>query len=159
MPGQPAPTTTAKEGGNQTGTLTDPYRAYNFKLNIKGVNEGHFTECTGLAARVQSISYREGGAGPAVRRLPGRVDYSEVTLRYGLTTSAEMWQWFQSAIKGQVDRRDISIIMLGENGEEALRWNLTRAWVAEWQGAPLDALGNEAAVESMKIVFEGLERA
>jgi len=139
--------------------VTDPYRAYNFKLNIQGVNQGHFTECMGLAARVQSIAYREAGNNQVIRRLPGQVDYGEVTLRYGLTTSIEMWQWFMSAVKGKVERRDISIIMLGESGEEVLRWNLTRTWVSEWRGAPLDALGREAAIESMVLVFEGLERA
>ena len=40
---------------------TDPYRAYNFKLIIQGVTEGHFTECTGLTVKVDAIKYREAG--------------------------------------------------------------------------------------------------
>ncbi len=42
---------------------------------------------------------------------------------------------------------------------EALRWNLIDAWPSEWQGASLDASGRELAIESMTLVFEGLERA
>jgi phage tail-like protein len=154
-----APETSAAQGGAQTGTWVDPYRAYHFKVMVDQVTEGHFTECSGLAVRVRSIPYREGGGGPVVHRLPGPVDYGEVTLRYGLTNSTQMWQWFMSAVLGKVERRSVSIAELGEDGvTEVLRWNLDRAWVSQWRGALLDALGHEAAIESMTLVFESLER-
>ncbi len=139
--------------------MTDPYRAYNFKLDIQGVNEGHFTECSGLGIKIENLLYREAGDPPRVRCLPGKVTHGEVTLRYGLTTSSEMWQWFESGVSGKVDRKDISVLMLDETGDEVIRWNLFRAWISEWQGVPLDAMGHAAAVESMTIVFERLERA
>jgi phage tail-like protein len=142
------------------GTWKDPFRSYNFKVSVANVGDGHFTECSGLAARVQSISYREAGAGPVIHRLPGPVEYGEVTLRYGLTSSPELWQWFLSGLEGRVDRRTVTIAMLDEDGTtEVLRWSLDRAWVTEWRGALLDALGREAAIESMTLVFERLERA
>ncbi len=31
---------------------SDPYRSYNFKLEIDGVAEGYFTECSGLTPKV-----------------------------------------------------------------------------------------------------------
>ena len=145
--------------GAQTGQRLDPYRAYNFKLEIQGVTEGHFTECAGLAVKVNSIAYREAGAGQVVHRLPGPVDYAEITLRYGLTTSTQLWQWFQSAVKGSVERRNVSIIMLGDDGSTpVLQWNLINAWPSGWRGALLDAMGREAAIESLTLVFETLER-
>jgi len=85
----------------------DPYRAYNFKLEIQGVVEGHFTECDGLSVKVHSLAYREGGASQVTRRLPGPVEYSDVTLRYGLTASRELWDWFMSAVKGAVERKNV----------------------------------------------------
>ena len=36
----------------------DAYRNYNFKLEIQGVTEGHFTECDGMQVKVESIAYR-----------------------------------------------------------------------------------------------------
>ena len=39
----------------------DPYRAYNFKLQINGVNQGHFTECSGLGIKIEPVKYREAG--------------------------------------------------------------------------------------------------
>jgi phage tail-like protein len=148
------------ETGAQTGTFVDPYRAYNFKLVIQGVTEGHFTECSGMGIRVNPIAYREGGQAQVVHRLPGRVDYAEITLRYGLTASRELWTWFLTAIEGRVERKNVSIVLMDSQGASPVtQWDLVNAWPSSWQGAPLDALGNEAAIESLTLVFETLRRS
>ena len=73
------------QAAGQTGARKDPYRGYNFKLEIQGVTEGHFAECSGLDVKVHAISYREGGNSQVVRRLPGPVEYrSSSTGRFGL---------------------------------------------------------------------------
>lgn len=136
-----------------------PFGSFNFKLVIQGVTEGHFTYCTGLGVRVQAIKYREGGASQIVRRLPGRVEYGDVTLRYGLTTSRDLWQWLDAAAKGTVQRRNVSIVVLGADGvTEGVRFNLIDAWPASWTGAPLDAMGTDVAFEELTLVYEMLER-
>ncbi|HEY7708546.1 MAG TPA: phage tail protein [Candidatus Entotheonella sp.] len=144
----------------EPGTRNDPYRGYNFKLEIQGVTEAHFTECSGLGVRVNTIQYREAGGGQVVRRLPGPVEYADVTLRYGLTQSTELWEWMMSAVQGRVERKNISIVMLSDDGvTPALQWDLFEAWLSEWHGALLDAMGREAAIETMTLVYERMERA
>jgi phage tail-like protein len=144
-----------------TAGPVDPYRSFNFKLEVKkGLVEGHFTECSGLGIRVHPIRYREGGVGQIVRVIPGAVEYSEVVLRYGLTSSRDLWDWFMKSVRGQVERRNVSVIMLADNNaDEALRWNLVNAWPSEWRGATLDALGREAAIEELKLAYDSLDRA
>jgi phage tail-like protein len=151
---------TASTSGNAAaGGWTDPYRAFNFKVEVQGITEGHFAECSGLGMRLQVISYREGGNNQLTHRIPGAVDYAAVTLRYGLTRSAELWQWMQGIVQGNIDRRNVSIVMLEPDGNtEALRWNLLNAWPSECVGAPLNAGGNELAIETITLVFESLER-
>ena len=145
--------------GAQPGVFVDPYRAYNFKLIIQGVTEGHFTECSNMGIKVDAISYREGGQSQVVHRIPGRVEYADITLRYGLTLSMELWNWLMTGVKGKVERKNVSIAMLDSDGvSEVLRWNLVNAWVAEWRGAVLDALGHQVAIESITLVFETLDR-
>jgi hypothetical protein len=51
----PQTTTTAP----QAAAPVDPYRAYNFKLEIQGVTAGHFTEVSGFDISVQAIPYRD----------------------------------------------------------------------------------------------------
>lgn len=138
----------------------DPYRAYNFKLVIEGVTEGHFTECSGLGIKVEAIPYREAGNNQVVRRIPGQVEYADVTLRYGLTTSHDLWDWFMTAVAGTVVRKNVSILMLDSDGTtEVMRWDLINAWPSEWKGAPLDAMSHEIAIESLTLVFEEMKRA
>ncbi|MEM7113187.1 MAG: phage tail protein [Chloroflexota bacterium] len=138
----------------------DPYRAYNFKLDISGLTEGHFTECSGLGVKVTPIKYREGGNNQVVRHIPGPVEYASVTLSYGLTSSRELWDWMLTAVQGRVERKNVSILMLDSEGSnEVMRWNLNDAWPSEWRGAPLDAMSREIAIESLTLVFDTLERA
>ena len=138
----------------------DPYRAYNFKLVIQDVTEGHFASCSGLGVQVEVIKYREAGNGQVVRAIPGQTTYHDVTLRYGLTDSRELWDWMMTAATGNVERKNVSVLMLDASGvNEVLRWNLINAWPSEWRGATLDALGKEVAIESLTLVFESLERA
>jgi len=143
----------------QPGTWVDPYRAYNFKLLVNNVTNGHFTEVTGLGVQVERISYREAGNNSIVRAIPGRVSYPPVVLRYGLTNSAELWDWLMSAVEGRVSRRNVSVVLLDPSGaQEVLRWNLINAWPQEWLGAPLDAMSRELAIESLVLAHEGLQR-
>lgn len=143
----------------QPGAWVDPLRAYNFKLVIQGVTVGHFVECTGLGIRIHAIRYQEGG-GNIVHRIPGPVEYDDVTLQYGLTSSAELWNWFMAGVQGKVERRNVSILMLDPDDiTEVLRWDLINAWPSEWRGAPLDALAREVAIESMTLVYESAQRA
>jgi len=138
----------------------DPFRSYNFKLDIAGVTEAHFTECSGPSVKVTAITYREAGNNQVVRHIPGPVDYAAVTLRYGLTTSRELWDWLQTAAQGRVERKNVSILMLDSQGAaEVMRWNLIDAWPSAWQGAVLDALSREVAIESLTLVYDTLERA
>ncbi len=141
------------------GTFVEPVRSYNFKLEIDGITAGHFTECSGLGARVDVIKYREGGQGQIVRSLPGRVEYADVILSYGVSVSRELWDWFLRSVEGQVERKNVSIIMLDSVGtSEVLRWNLLNAWPREWRGATLDALASTVAIESVCLTFDRLER-
>lgn len=143
----------------QPGNWVDPYRAYNFKLIIDKVAEGHFTEVSGLGVKVERISYREAGNSSIVRAVPGRVTYSSVTLRYGLTESKHLWDWIMATVGGRVDRRTVHILMLDPSGiAEVMRWTLTNAWAEQWHGAVLDAMSHELAIETLVIAHEGLQR-
>lgn len=142
------------------GTYVDPYRAFNFKVEIGGVTEGHFTEVGGLGARVTPISYREAGNSQVVHYIPGRVEYSEITLRYGVTKSRELFDWFKTGVAGHVQRKNLSIVLFDADGmTEVMRWNLVNAWATEWRGALLDAHSQEVAIESLTLVCESMDRA
>jgi phage tail-like protein len=137
----------------------DPFRSYNFKLDINGVPEGHFTECSGLSVKIEPISYREAGNHQVVRHIPGPVDYASVTLRYGVTKSKELFDWMMKAAEGNVERKNVSITLLDSQGSsEVMRWNLHDAWPSEWKSANLNTTDRGVAIEELTLVFDRLER-
>jgi phage tail-like protein len=142
-----------------TGQWTDPYTSIHFAIDVNGVTEARFVECSGLSVEVEAIKYREAGANQIVRRLPGRLEYADLVLRYGLTSSVQLWQWMEAAIAGTIERRNVSIVMYGHDGAtEVMRWNLRNAWPRAWRGAELDAMGSRVAIENLTLVFEEFER-
>ncbi len=143
----------------QPGNWVDPYRAYTFNLLIRNVDAGHFTEVSGLGVNVEWIQYHEAGLNSSVRAIPGRVSYSPVTLRYGLTSSLDLWNWLMDAVEGRVRRTEVSIAMLDSTrSAEVLRWNLTNTWPHRWYGAALAAGGNDLAIETLVLAHEGIAR-
>lgn len=139
---------------------SDPFRSYNFKLEINGVVEAHFTECSGLKVKIDSISYREAGGSQTVRHIPGPVDYAPITLKYGVTMSKTLFDWIMKAAKGEVERKNVSISLLdSQDNSEVMRWNLHDAWPSEWKAADLGANNKGVAIEELTLVYDRLERA
>ncbi len=138
---------------------SDPYLAFNFSVEIDGLQVAGFTEVSGLRVKIESIPYHEGGGGSAVRQLMGAARYGNVTLSRGVTESAVLWNWMMEAAEGNVVPRQVSIILRKTDPrEKETRWTLRNAWPTEWQGASLDAMGKKVTIEKFVVVFEGLKR-
>jgi phage tail-like protein len=137
----------------------DPYRNSNFLVEIDGITQAGFSDCTGFGASNDPIEYREGGENTTVRKLPGMTKYQNITLKWGLTDSVELYEWFRGVVKGEVQRKNGSIIQLDSTGQEKLRWNFVNGWPAKWDGPDFSAKGNDVAIETLEIAHEGIERA
>lgn len=142
-----------------TGSRNDPYRAYNFLVEIDGITRAGFRECSGLDSTQDPIDYREGNERYNTRKLPGLVKHSNITLKWGITDDPELWNWRKDAMVGKVVRRNGSIVLLSESGEEKGRWNFREGWPSKWTGPTFNATGNEVGIETLEIVHEGLDRA
>jgi phage tail-like protein len=142
-----------------TGTRVDPYRNFNFLIEIDGVSQARFAECSGFGASNDPIEYREGGENRTVRKLPGLTKYPNIVLKWGETDSDELYKWFKNIVNGKVDRRNGSIILLDTEGNEKIRWNFFNAWPTKWDGPDFNAKGNDVAIETLELVNEGVERA
>lgn len=140
-----------------TGDRRDPFRSFNFAVEIDGIARAGFRECSGLDASQDPIEYREGTEGPTARKLPGLVKYSNITLKWGMTDDAELWDWRKRAMTGKVERKNGSIVLLDDTGAEKMRWNFREAWPTKWTGPSFNATGNEVAIETLEIAHEGLD--
>jgi len=136
------------------------FRNYGFILELQGERAGYFTKISGMGMEVECLEYREGGSPLAVRKLPGQISISPIKCEWGVTNSRAMWDWLMTAASGIVDRKQISVVVLGSDGvTEKARWNYTNAWPSKWDGAEFDSSGNNIAIERMVIQAESVERA
>jgi phage tail-like protein len=140
-----------------TGQRVDPYRSFNFRIEILGVAAASFSECSGLGAECDPVDYREGTDTPlSVRKLTGLRKYSNITLKRGYTTNDALWRWYMSVVSGKPQRYDVTIILLSEDGQHIMKWIAENAWPRKIEGPSLKAGGNEVAVESIELIHEGL---
>ena len=135
----------------------DPYKNFNFRVEIEGITIAGFSECTGLSSEVAVIEYREGGD-HSVRKLPGLAKFGNITLKRGVTKSGELQNWHRTIINGVPDRRNGSVILLDDEKNEAVRWDFFNAFPRKWEGPHLCAQGNEVAIETLELACEGIER-
>jgi phage tail-like protein len=136
----------------------DPFKNYSFLVEIDGIASSAFKSVSGLAAEAEVIEYRE-GSDPvsSSRKLPGRVEYPNVRLSRGLTTSRDLWDWWRTVVDGSLERRNVSITLLDDTRTPVLRWLLRNAWIAKFEAPDLDASANEVAIETIELAHEGLE--
>jgi phage tail-like protein len=137
------------------GHRVDPYRNFNFVVEIEGMTSSAFSEVVLPASSADVVEYRAGGDGTAgARKLPGRVRYGNVVLRRGITQSNELWDWWDALRSGQVERRNGSIVLLDLDGTEVRRWNFTGAWPCRYEVSALAGSGTETVIEALELAIE-----
>jgi phage tail-like protein len=142
-----------------TGQRVDPYKNFKFLVEIDGIVQAGFSDCSGFGSNVEVVEYREGGDNSTVRKLPGKVSFPDIELKWGLTDSRELYDWHRAAVNGQIQRKNGSIIVLDDVGAEKVRWNFVNAWPSKWHGPTFTGKGNDVAIDGLTISCEGVERA
>jgi phage tail-like protein len=140
-----------------TGERVDPYRTFNFRVEIDKLSIGAFSECSGLSSDGDSVDYREGtDLQLSVRKLTGLRKYSNITLKRGYAANKELWDWYANIVNGVKDRRNGSIILRDEERKDVMRWSFENGWINKIEAPSFKASGNEVAMESVEIIHEGL---
>ncbi|MCI0461091.1 MAG: phage tail protein [Gemmataceae bacterium] len=137
----------------------DPYKNFRFLVEIDAIVQAGFAECSGFGSNVEVIEYREGGDAATVRKLPGKASYSDITLKWGMTDARDLYEWHLAAINGQVQRKNGSIILQDDTGQEKLRWNFFGAWPSKYDGPDFNAKGNDVVIDTLTVSCETVERA
>ena len=138
----------------------DPYRNFNFVVEIQGIRSAGFTDCSGFGASTDPIEYREGGKNTTTHKLPGQTKYTNIVLKWGLTDSRDLYDWYRDVVNGKIRRAHGSIVVYDVDGlTEKVRWNFFDAWPTKWDGPDFSAKGNDVAIETLELAHERIERA
>lgn len=140
-----------------TDERIDPYRGFNFIVDIDDTSVAGFSEVAGLTAEGDPVEYREGAdAENHVRKLAGLRKYTNLTFKRGYTKDDTLWRWYTAIANGENDRRAITITLRDEAHVPVIRWNAEGAWINKIEGPSFNATGNEVSIENMEICHEKL---
>lgn len=136
----------------------DPAPVFKFWIELKSDIVAEFKECSGLRVERKIELQKEGGVNDYVHKLPGRIEHSNLTFKYGIIADDKLWQWFQKGLyDGQVERLNFSILLRDVKGDVVRRWDVIDAYPVKWEGPQLNTEGNQIAIETIEIAHHGLK--
>ena len=136
----------------------DPHVAHYFEVEIDGIWSGRFQECSGLSITNEIVRIKEGGLNSSAHKFINRSSAGDITLKVGFWNNPELFWWFEAAaLDSWTERKNGSIIILGDNSEQVTRWNFYRAFPLKWEGPQLNAMSSTLAMESVTLACEWIE--
>lgn len=142
------------------GERKDPFKNFRFLVEIDGITQAGFREVTVSDSTQEPIEYREGNHPPTVQKLPGLIKYGNVSLKWGITDSLDLYKWRKQVEDGDMKgaRKNMAIVGLDDQANAVTRWEISEAWPTKYDAPSLNATGNEIAIETLEIVHEGMKR-
>ena len=142
----------------------DPYKNFRFKLYFKSGTPpvACVNRVTGLTWSVSVETREQGGSYRTAQKLPGRVQYDNVSIERGITTdqsfqdwAGSVWNYSQSNPLKNI-QKTVILELCDENGNPVIRYTLINCWVSKFQALPeLKASDNALALEQITIEHEG----
>ena len=144
-------------------TVTYPFTSFSFavEINVEGVAkqvcDAAFSECDGLEMSMDVKTIREGGNNGRQIRLTGPLTFGQVTMKRGMTSNLELWDWFNLMLTDQSLRADAEVVIFAADGEtERARFQLSRCVPVKLKSPPLNAKDGAVAIEELQIAYEKL---
>jgi len=140
----------------------DPLVSSWFGVEFQGQVVGAFRECTGLGSENEIVEYKASGQKGefVIKKVPGRLKWTNITLKRGVTDSMDAWKWRKLVEQGKISdaRKNGTITMYNQQGDAIAKWNFTNAWPSKLSGPSANASNNEVAIEDLELTHEGYER-
>lgn len=122
-----------------------PLLSGRFRVEIEGLQSTGATEVVFPEARITGARSET----PAVQ-------YGSLTLRRGMTTSGEWYQWWDMARASAAGaRKTVMVILMDGQGADVNRWTFSEAQPTGYFVSPLDALNGGVLVESLELSIAG----
>jgi phage tail-like protein len=86
--------------------------------------------------------------------------WQDITLKRGITSDMQIWEWRDSLVKGDVtgSRKNISITMMDRTYSPVAVWHFQNAWPSKVSGPSFKSDDNSFGVEEVTLVHEGMYR-
>lgn len=136
----------------------EPFKGYNFRLEVDNVAKAAFREISGLTFETDPVEYREGDERYLhVRKLYGLRKFTNLQAKRGITTDLRLWNWYKQILNGPAPLRDGAIILTDELQRDRLRWSFKNAFITKWEGPTFNATAGDVAIEMIELCVDRVE--
>jgi phage tail-like protein len=141
---------------------SDPLIGFSFSLEVQGAVSGFFTEISGLGSETEVIEHKvvDQTGKDFIQKIPGRLKFTDVTLKRGITKLKDIWLWRKMVEDGDIvgARKNATIVMYDQSLQPVARWNFRNAWPTKVSGPQFQSDSNAFGVEEVSITYEFMER-
>jgi phage tail-like protein len=138
---------------------------FHFAVSFSGIDRNHidagFQSVTGLDVQIQPETIKEGGENGFEHVIPGRRKYTDLVLKRGILTGKEgslIFEWCKDAFeKGIVRPVNLDVILLNEEHQPLMKWNVVHAWPKSWKTNELNAERGEVLIETLELAYNRFE--
>jgi phage tail-like protein len=140
-----------------------PFSAFNFSIEIipdgasSPLCSASFSECDGLEMTMDVKTIREGGNNGVQVKLAGPAGYGQLTLKRGMTSSFDLWDWFEQVNHDPSVRATGQVVMFAPDGvTREATFTLGRCLPLKVKAPALNAREGIVAIEEMQVAYESL---
>ena len=141
---------------------SDPLTGFMFALDAGGKVTGFFTEISGLGSETEVVEHKivDPSGRDLVQKIPGRLKFTDVTLKRGVTKPVDMWDWRKKVEDGDIvgARTNASITMFDQSLTPVASWELINVWPSKISGPQMQSDSTAYGIEEMTLVFEDMKR-
>ena len=141
-----------------------PFSQFNFLVTwdqIDGTTaEAGFQEVSGLGMEIGMAEYRSGNAKTNEPiKVTGLAKTTDTTLKRGVIGAQDLYEWLNLVRDGHQDQlKTVTITLLSESREEAMRWRLLAARPIKYTAPSFNGKGTDLAIEELVLCAERIEQ-
>jgi len=141
---------------------TYPFTAFNFTIELS-VDDGaplcggSFSECDGLEMSQEVKTIREGGNNGVQIRMAGPTAYGTLTLKRGMSSSYDLWNWFEQSIADPSATASGSVVLNAADGSTAqAQFDLQGCRPLKMKAPALSGKDGLIAIEELQVAYQSL---
>jgi phage tail-like protein len=140
----------------------DPTLGSRFLFEVDGVEIGLFASVRGLQVTSQTENIIEGGQNGFTHRMPGRLEWPNITFSRGLTDADALFDWMNktagegfAAAGNKITRSTGAITALSTDGGRLRSWSLEDVFPVRWTGPDFSVGTDDPLTEELEVAHHG----
>ena len=128
-----------------------------FQVEWRGTNIG-FSEVSGLDVETEVVEYSEGSSPEHTPiKTPRQQKFGTITMKRGVFKDRNGFhQWWITVKRNTIEQCDLTISLMNKELEPEVVWKVKNARPTKIQPTDLKADDNEAAIDTIELVHEGV---